>query len=101
MRWARASGIPWRMGRFLVWAFRWIGKNPPFLVLLVKFTVVLSIVLGALTAVIVAASWIGGPWFAVALMMGFMLYPLVLARRRRLAAEPMPTARSLPPRRPG
>jgi len=87
------------MGRFLVWAIRWIGENPPFVVLLAKFTVVLSIALGALTALIVGATWIGGPWLAVALMMGFMLYPFVTIRRRKLSTETVPTARSLPPRR--
>lgn len=87
------------MGRFLIWAIRWIGVNPPFVVFLVKFTVVLSIALAALVGVIAGASWIGGPWFAVALLMGFMLYPLVTIRRRRLATETVPTARSLPPRR--
>ncbi len=74
---------------------RWIGTTPNPVVFLVKFTVVLSIVLGAALALFVAGVWIGGEWLGLGFMLSPMLYGVLGPALRRRRIEHLPTARSL------
>lgn len=76
-----------------------MSTDPRQIVLIIKFAVVLSLVMGLQVGLLIVGTWIGGKGLGIALMMlPWFEYPIrrLLGRKR---VEPLPTARSLPPRR--
>jgi hypothetical protein len=84
--------------RFLGRAILWISTDQRALVVLVKFAIVLTGILGSLIGLLALGTWIGGVWLGIALMASPIVIP-ALSRRRWAARVQVPKARSLPPRR--